>query len=256
MLACHTISFVIAIAMDLLRLFRMKSAALSVLVASLMFLSMMSDSPSVKTLVTINKIQVMYDSVDSLLVYTSGMNIDADGSPHAYHPVSDSGSDALANAGRKGNWWGIVTDAKGNPVVQGKNDPCPGYYVSTTALYDATKKETDPHRYVNSDSIPYIVLPNNAKILSCAKKGDFAFVENLRNGKSSYAIFADVGPKDKVGEGSIKLAANLGIDADPRTGGQSDSVKYTVLCGSGNGKPRRCEEIDSLGKAIYAKRMK
>lgn len=216
-------------------------------------LSMLSDTTGVSTLVTINKIEVKYDSLDSILVYTSGMTIDADGSPRAYHPVSDSGLDALANAGKKGNWWGIVTDNKGEPVVQDSTDPFPGFYISTTSLFDGTKKETDPARYVNSDSILYVVIPNNTTLLAFAKKGDFAYVENLRNGKTSYAIFADVGPKDKIGEGSMKLAENLGIDPSPRSGGQADSVLYTVFCGSGNGKPRTVVEIDSLGTVLLKK---
>ncbi len=230
-----------------LRLFYVKAATIAFFVTSLFLISMLSDATGVKTLVTINTIDVKYDSIDSVLVYTSGMTIDADGSPRAYHPVSDSGLDALANAGRKGNWWGIVTDKKGEPVVQDKDDPYPGFYISTTSLVDGTKKETDPARYVNSDSIPYIVIPNNAMMLAHAKKGDIALVQNLRNSKTSFAIFADVGPKDKIGEGSMKLAENLGIDSSPRSGGQADSVKYTVFCGSGNGKPRAISQIDSIG---------
>jgi Fungal chitosanase of glycosyl hydrolase group 75 len=66
------------------------------------------------------------------------LGIDADGSPHAYHPNgSPPGLDYLANAGKPGNWYGIVTDnqkASGNPVVQGSSDPAPGFYISSTAL--------------------------------------------------------------------------------------------------------------------------
>jgi hypothetical protein len=213
---------------------------------------MITDSSGVKTLVTINSIEVKHDTVRNVISFESGMTIDADGSPRAYHPVSDSGLDALANAGSKGNWWGIVTDDNGDPVLQGKDDPFPGFYVSTTSLQDASRKITDPARYVNSDSIPFIVIPNSATLLALVKKGDFARVENLRNGKSAYAIFADVGPKDKIGEGSMCLARNLGIDASPRSGGVADSVKYTVFLGSGNGKCRSTAEIDSVGAVFYA----
>jgi hypothetical protein len=185
-----------------------------------------------------------------VLYFVSAMNIDADGSPHAYHPVSDSGLDKLANAGHKGNWWGIVTE-NGKPVVQDSTCPAPGFYVSTTSLQDASKKISDPLRYVNSETIPYFVLPNNKTILAEVKTGDFAYVYNLRNGKNSYAIFADVGPKDKIGEGSIALAKKLGINSSPRTGGIADSVLYYVFPQSGNGKPRTIAEIDSLGKLKY-----
>ncbi len=225
----------------------MRPNSIALVIIMWLFTSMISTKSGVITLVTINSIEVKHDTINNVLQFTSGMTIDADGSPRAYHPVSDSGLDALANAGKKGNWWGIVTDKKGEPVVQGKDDPAPGFYVSTTSLQNSAKKITDQSRYVNSDSIPFFVLPNNKTILALVKTGDIAHVENLRNGKSCYAIFADVGPKDKIGEGSIKLANNLGINSNPRSGGIADSVKYTVYIGSGTGKSRSVAEIDSLG---------
>src|SRR5207302_10540413 len=94
--------------------------------------------------------------------FTSKMSVDADGSPRAYHPDNHSGLDNLANAGHPGNWWAIVTDngkKNGTPVIQGANDPAPGYYVSTTSLQDDTKRSTDPNRYVDAEVIPFIALP-------------------------------------------------------------------------------------------------
>ena len=75
--------------------------------------------------------------------FVSGMAIDADGSPNAYHP-DDTGLDALANAGEPGHWNGIITDREGNPLIQQESDPFPGYYISCTSLSDETKKFTDP----------------------------------------------------------------------------------------------------------------
>ena len=208
--------------------------------------SWMTDKTDV--IATISKTEVHYDSADNNIFWTSGMNIDADGSPRAYHPVSDSGLDALANAGHKGDWWGIVT-LKGEPVVQGSDDPVPGFYISCTALVCPGKHDTDCARYVNSDSIPFIVIPAVKSVQQYAKLGDIASVKNLRNGKSCYAICADVGPKDKIGEGSIYLAAQLGIPSSPRTGGVKDSVSWRVFIGSGNGTPRSRVVIDSIGRS-------
>jgi hypothetical protein len=207
-----------------------------------------------KILVTINKTDVCEDTLTNSFYFTSGMSIDADGSLRAYHPVADSGSDHLANAGHKGNWWGIVTDENGEPLIQEKDDPAPGFYVSCTSLQDATKKLSDPARYVNSDSIPYIVLPNNKTLLAEIKMGDIAKVTNLRNGRSAYAICADTGSKDKIGEGSIFLARQLGINASPKTGGIRDSISYLVFAGSGNGKPQTRAAIDSIGTARATQR--
>jgi hypothetical protein len=75
------------------------------------------------------------------------------------------------------------------------------------------------------------VLPNDLAERAGARLGDFAVVMNLRNGKSSYAIYADIGT---MGEGSIALADNLGIWSDARRGGQSDGILYLVFPGSGN----------------------
>src|SRR5277367_4167460 len=68
-----------------------------------------------------------------------------------------------------------------------------------------------------------------------ARLGDFAVVTNLRSGRSSYAIFADIGT---FGEGSVALAGNLGIWPDARNGGTRGGVLYLVFPGSGNRQPR------------------
>jgi hypothetical protein len=178
--------------------------------------------------------------------FISGMTIDADGAPNAYGP-DDTGLDNLENAGVPTHWDGIVTDEDGNPLIQGESDPFPGYYVSCTSLSDRRKKFTDPTRYVDAAKIPYVVLPNDLADHGGARLGDFAVVMNLRNGKSSYAIYADIGT---TGEGSIALADNLGIWSDARRGGQSDGILYLVFPGSGNLQPRAIYEIQSEAEKL------
>ena len=46
----------------------------------------------------------------SAFFFEAGMHIDADGAYRAYHPISSKGLDYLANAGKPGNWWALVTD--------------------------------------------------------------------------------------------------------------------------------------------------
>jgi hypothetical protein len=173
--------------------------------------------------------------------FEAGMTIDADGAPNAYN-ADNTGLDDLANAGSPAHWDGLVADADGTPFIQGPDDPFPGYYVSCTALTDRTKGQTDPSRYVDASKIPYVVLPGNLARDAGARLGDFAVVYNTRNGKSSYAIFADIGT---FGEGSIALADNLGIWSDARQGGTRGGIVYHVFPGSGNGKPRTVEEINT-----------
>jgi hypothetical protein len=181
--------------------------------------------------------------------YESGMTIDADGAPNAYHP-ENVGLDDLANAGTPGRWEGLAKDPDGEPYVQGPNDPFPGYYVSATALMDRTKAVSDPGRYVDASKIPFVVLPGGMARQLGARPGDFAAVFNPRNGKSSFAIFGDVGPFDRIGEGSVALAENLGVRSDARNGGARRGILYLVFPGSGNGRPRPVEEIEGEGRRL------
>src|ERR1700692_3927704 len=176
--------------------------------------------------------------------YESGMTIDADGAPNAYHP-DNSGLDDLTNAGSPGRWEGLAKDADGEPFIQGPDDPFPGYYVSETALVDRSKPVNAPTRYVDASRIPFVVLPGGMARQLGARPGDFAVVFNQRNGKTSYAIFGDVGPYDRIGEGSMALAENLGIRSDARNGGARRGIVYLVFPGSGNGSPRTIAEINS-----------
>jgi hypothetical protein len=193
-------------------------------------------------------------SYSSAFFYKSGLAIDADGAFRAYHPNDRLGLDSLNHAGHEGNWWALVTENEkpsGRPVVQLDSDPAPGFYVSTTALYDRDNPNPrDPHRYVDAATVPYVVLHPVA--LNYAKLGDFATVVNLENGKVSAAIVADVSaPKLPVGEGSIALAQALGIDASPRTGGKDGDVVYLVYAHSGNGRPRGPEEIVTNANQLF-----
>ena len=181
------------------------------------------------------------------------MAIDADGAYRAYHPVSAKGLDNLGNAGRPGNWWALVTDsgeASGNPLTQKDTDPAPGYYISTTSLQDGSKSRTDPRRYVDSESIPYIVLPSNGRF--GAGKGDLAVAIHVEDGRCCGAVFADVGPRDKIGEGSIALADALGIPSNPRKGGIDQGIAYVVFPGSSAGWPKSAETVKRNAEARFA----
>src|SRR5262249_44774685 len=127
-----------------------------------------------------------------------------------------------------------------------------GYYVSKTSLQDTSKALTDPRRYVDSETIPYIVLP--VGIIRQAgepKLGDLAAVFNEGNGKLSSAIVADIGPSRRLGEGSISLATRLGLPSNPRTGGVQSGIAMVVFPGSGDGKPKTADEIDRKGAELF-----
>ncbi len=187
--------------------------------------------------------------LDSPFFFVSHFAVDADGAPNAYHP-DDTGLDALRNAGGPGHWWALVTDDDGDPVIQRDFDPAPGYFVSTTALEDFSVSDIrDPDRYVDSTTIPYISLPPQA--LRFAHLGDIAMVINLTNGKSAGAIIADVGPRRKIGEGSIALARELDIDPDARRGGAEGNILYVIFPGSGDGTPADADEIRRTAEQAF-----
>jgi hypothetical protein len=183
--------------------------------------------------------------------FRSGLAIDADGSPRAYHPDgSPPGLDRTSNAGRPGHWYGLVTNESGMPIVQTEDDPAPGFYVSPTALGNDRYLERDPRKYVNSERIPYFVLPG--KRTQGARLGDLAMVLNERNGMKSGAVFADTGPTDEIGEGSIALAERLEVPSDPKHGGCGSGIVTVVFRHSRCGWPLTAEEIDHEAGKLFA----
>src|ERR1700755_1936318 len=85
----------------------------------------------------------------------------------------------------------------------------------------STLEKTDPGRYVDSTTVPYIVFPgafNQQK--GTGTLGDFGIVRNLRTSAITVAIVADIGPLHApLGEVSIRLAAQRGgSQVTPRNG--------------------------------------
>lgn len=169
---------------------------------------------------------------DGGILFTAGMTIDADGAPNAYGP-RNRGLDFTANASGAHGWVALVTNKDGHPIVQ-KGGPYRGYYVSTTSLQQANvSDERNPNRYIDATKIPYIALPSAFAARFNINLGDLAVVVNQGNDRSAYAIFADVGPKGRIGEGSIALAKALGIPANPRHDSAVDGITYLIFPGSG-----------------------
>lgn len=183
------------------------------------------------------------------VAFKGGMTVDADGSPHAYNP-QNTGLDALGNAGHPGHWWGLATDSRGKPYVQGPNDPAPGHYVSTTALEDPRFAASDPRRYVDSEQVPFIAIAPQPEAQG-VKLGDLVAVRDERTGKTVFAIVADIGPRDHLGEGSVKLAQELGINPDARRGGAGSGVSYVAFPGTKKPGPRTFEQIQAEGRRLY-----
>ena len=188
--------------------------------------------------------------IRGVIHWDSGFSVDADGAPTCYAPAGSGllALDYLANAGRTGDWWGIVIDSNGDPVIQGPHDPAPGYYVSATALFDPSRGLSDPHRYVNSEEVPYVVMPPELRAHG-VYLGDVAWVTRAEH--SCGAVVADVGPRGQLGEGSIALARALRIPASPKHGGVTHGVEWLIFPGSRRGWPRTPADVELQAATLY-----
>jgi hypothetical protein len=239
---------------------KIKSTLLLLLISLISF-SQTNSTTSTSTVVcnltyerTLQGFDVYIHNPSGATMYKAKMYIDSDGSPRSYGP-NNSGLDYTANAGYPGNWWALVTDGAGNPIIQGASDPYPGMYVSTTSLIDSHYGSTNPLRYVNSETVPYIAIPTNVLSSGNIIRGDVAYVYNTVTGQSCFAIYADAGNTTSIGEASIYTASHVGVNPNVRTGGTSSGIiDYVVFphSGFGQGKIPSIAQIDSMGNAQLA----
>lgn len=143
------------------------------------------------------------------------MDVDVDGAPRAYGPPGSDALDDLRNAHSMGVLSAPVVgyltddDPAHRPIVQGPNDPAPGYYVSQTAYEDeSVDDERNPRRYVDATKISYVVLGKAARRLG-ARLGDFVAVYSKRTHHSAFGIVGDSG-NPSGDEGSLHLLQALG----------------------------------------------
>ena len=151
----------------------------------------------------------------SFELQTHRMDVDVDGAPRAYGPPGSETLDYLSNAHTMGRADApvvgyLLEDAPPHrPVVQGPQDPAPGYYVSQTAFEDdSVENERDPRRYVDATKINYVVLGNEARSRG-ARLGDFVAVYSKRTHRSVFGIVGDSG-NPSGDEGSLHLLQALG----------------------------------------------
>jgi len=190
--------------------------------------------------------------------FVSKMAIDVDGAPRAYHPRDsrppDNHTEALD--------WLTSVSSQDLHGIQGQNGigPRPGFYVSGTSLENPAYPENDTRRYVDGETIPYIVLvnpfpqPRGDRI----ELGDCGMVIDLQSGRSSVGIFADVG--HAVGEDSLRLALNLGLDPTasdhpPKVSGYEERVDFLHIIFS-NSKvlpPWHVNDIENMAREKFTR---
>lgn len=164
---------------------------------------------------------------DKSVYFTADADIDADGANGQSgvwaYKEHDKGVEYLANAGYPTTSWYpdiLVCDENDEPIIYKD-----GGIASRTAYEWDDVSKNDPNRWVDSNSVPYVVVPpairKKAKgvVLGC-----LARIVNIKNKKWCWAVVADIGPQKKVGEISIEAANLIGINSDPKHGGTDDNI--------------------------------
>lgn len=185
---------------------------------------------------------VITEDDDGRVHFLADADIDADGAngqnggPAAYK-VDNSGSELLANGGMK-NVNGKVICAKpwarDIVILDVDNEPkvFPGGIIASMTWYrHPGKLRSDPTAYVDSETVPYIVVPSLiVQKTAGVVRGCKARV--TWNGRSVECVVADRGPSSKIGELSIAAARAVGLPASPRSGGTEEpQVKYALWPG-------------------------
>ncbi|NTU54243.1 MAG: hypothetical protein HGA97_11235 [Chlorobiaceae bacterium] len=174
--------------------------------------------------------------------FNADADIDADGANGqngvvAAYRNDDKGSEALANGGMKiKNGKVICVKSWARDIVILGKDGEPkifdgGIIVSKTWYVHPGKQKDDPAAYVDSETVPYIVVPpviiKSTSGVVCGCKARVTW-----NGKSVDCVVADKGPANKIGEMSIAAARALGISSNPRHGGREQAdVLYELWPG-------------------------
>lgn len=176
---------------------------------------------------------------DKRVHFTADADIDADGAngqnggPPAYKE-DDSGTEFLANGGMKivdGKVMCAKSWARSIVILDSDNQPkiFPGGIIASMTWYrHPGKLLTDPTAYVDSETVPYIVVPSiiiqQTAGIVCGCKARITW-----QGRSVDCVVADRGPANKIGELSIAAARAVGLPSSPRNGGTERAEVFYEL---------------------------
>jgi len=112
-----------------------------------------------------------------------------------------------------------------------------------------TSFETSAGKSFQADKTHYFVIPLPSSRFNYSsngiKPGSVAAI--IYNNKVVYAVFADEGPNNIIGEASYATAKALGINPDPENGGVDSGVTYIVFPGKVPSPVESNSAIDSKG---------
>jgi glycosyl hydrolase group 75 (putative chitosanase) len=139
----------------------------------------------------------------------------------------------------------VDCDGVASSVCNSSTDP---WYQGQTSFTTSTG------RYFTASTTHYYVIPLPSSRFSYTsagiKPGTVAAV--IYNNKIVYAVFADEGPNNIIGEASYATARDLGIDPNPETGGTDSGVTYIVFKGNVPSPVENNSTITTKGQAAAA----
>jgi hypothetical protein len=184
---------------------------------------------------------VMEDDQERVF-YTADGDIDADGAngqngAAAAYKEDDTGTESLANGGmaiRDGKVICAKSWARDVVILGTDNEPKifnGGIIASCTWYRHSGKSANDPTAYVDSETVPYIVVPPIViQATAGVVRGCKARV--TWRGNSVDCVVADKGPRNKIGELSIAAARAIGLPSSPRNGGtEKPEILYELWPG-------------------------
>jgi hypothetical protein len=119
-------------------------------------------------------------------------------------------------------------DCDGKQTAECNLGTDPAYQNQTSA----TDSNGDP---LDAAALPFVVvpLPSARFDYSAAGLSLGSVIAVVYGGKVAYGVFGDEGPDNIIGEASYAMAALLGVDPDPSTGGTDGPVVYIAFTGGG-----------------------
>ncbi|MGW7682220.1 glycoside hydrolase family 75 protein [Kribbella sp. NPDC054772] len=143
-----------------------------------------------------------------------------------YAPDEDgSASVAVCKSGDAVHWTAdLDIDCDGQRTTQCSEDTDPSFQPDTSFH----QSDGQP---LNSAGLPFIVVPLPSSIWKYGSAGiaGGTVAAVVYQDKVAYAVVGDEGPTGIIGEGSYKLAQQLGIDPDPASGGVDGAVVTYIL---------------------------
>jgi hypothetical protein len=119
------------------------------------------------------------------------------------------------------------------------------------SYFNETSFQTSTGQFFTADVTHYYVIPLPSSRFNYQSAGisPGSVAAVVYNNKVVYAVFADEGPDDIIGEASYATATALGIDPNPASGGTEGPVTFIVFPGKVPNPVENNTTIDSVGSS-------